>query len=631
MCGIVGTLNCDGSPVSPDLLLRMTRMLKHRGPDGEGIWVNQNIGFGHRRLSIIDLSDDGKQPMANSHGNVILTFNGEIYNYQELRNELIAKNYIFNSKSDSEVIIHLYEEEGIDCLKRLNGMFAFALWDATNQLLFLARDRLGIKPLFYFFDGRFFRFASEIKGLLADNDIERRVDTQGLHNFLSFNYSTAPLTLFSGIKQLLPAHALSVSKGELREWRYWDVSYPANFPEHPDHYWSSELEETLSESIKRHLVADVPIGMLLSGGVDSSAILALLSKRLDSRPLSFSIGFREHSYNEIKYARQTAKHCKVELHERLAEPHMAHDLPKLVWHSEDPLADPSAIPMYYLAEMVSQQVKVAISGDGADELFAGYETYQADYLGRMYRALPKFLRQGVIEPLTQKIPISYERYSLEMKIKRFVRAANLSPEEAHFSWRLIFDERFKASLKRNGEDCHSTFDQYKELFNRVPRSQFLNRMLYFDTCFHLPNDILTKVDRMSMAHGLEVRVPFLDPEVVQFAAQVPPRLKLRRFHTKKFLLKAAMKNYLPEEVLSRPKAGFNVPLGSWLRNDLRELMCDTLSRESLDRQGLFNTRVVQGLVSDHLKGVKDHGFELWGLMVLMIWWQLFFEKQNASF
>ena len=631
MCGIVGMLNCDGTPVSSDVLVRMTRMLKHRGPDGEGIWVDKNIGFGHRRLSIIDLSDSGKQPMANIHGNVMLTFNGEIYNYRELRDELIAKNYIFNSKSDSEVIIHLYEEEGRDCLKRLNGMFAFALWDATNQLLFLARDRLGIKPIFYYFDGRYFRFASEIKGLLADNDIDRRVDSQGLHNFLSFNYCTAPLTLFSGIHQLRPAHALCVSQGELREWRYWDVSYPDKFENKPDHDWSSELEKILTQSIDRHLVADVPIGMLLSGGVDSSAILALLSEKLGSHPLSFSIGFREHSYNEIKYARQVAKHCKVNLHERLVESHMAYDLPKLVWHSEDALADPSAIPMYYLAEMVSQQVKVAIGGDGADELFAGYETYQADYLARVYRKLPNLLRRDVIEPLAQKIPISYKRYSLEMKIKRFIREASLSPEEAHFSWRAIFSEKYKTSLKRSTEDCRSTFEMYKELFDNVPRSQFLNRMLYFDTCFHLPNDILTKVDRMSMAHGLEVRVPYLDPEVVQFAAQVPPRLKLRRFQTKKYLLKAAMKNYLPKEVLARPKAGFNVPVGSWLRHDLREMMCDMLSKDSLDRQGLFDTQVVRSLVSDHLKGAKDYGFELWGLLVLMVWWQLFIERKSASF
>ena len=601
----------------------MTDVLKHRGPDGSGFWCHGNVALGHRRLAIIDLSENGTQPISNEDETIYLTFNGEIYNYRELRAWLTGEGHRFKSNTDSEVIVHLYEEMGVECVKKLRGMFALAIWDVRCHRLFLARDRIGIKPLFYHADKSRVRFGSEIKSILADESVERIVDKQGLRDFLTLNYVLAPRTLFSSVRQLPPAHCLALENDNVRIWRYWDIEYPERPAKRALRDWSDAFEGILSESVKSHTVSDVPFGVLLSGGVDSSTMVALMSEVYPQKVRSFSIGFKEDTYNELEYARLVAKRYDTDHMERIVEPQMADILEKVVWHSEEPLADPSSVPMYYLAETVSASVKMVLGGDGADELLAGYETYQADQYARLYRRIPRFLRKALIEPAINRLPVSYENFSLETKAKRFVKAADLPPNESHIAWRWIFSEDIRSQLQRDSEDTEPTFNTYREYFSRVQKSDLLSRMLYVDTCLHLPNDILTKVDRMSMAHGLEVRVPFLDHELVQFTAQVPATLKLRMYRHKKFLLKNAMKNRLPSPVLSRRKAGFNIPLGQWLRGDLRAMTCDLLAPDSVRKQGMFNEDVVEHIVDDHLKGRRDNGYQIWGLLVLMIWWRRF--------
>lgn len=630
MCGITGLLHFNNQPASAGTVRRMAEIIKHRGPDGAGVHTQGPVGLGHRRLAIIDLTGAGAQPMTNEDGSIWLTYNGEIYNFHEIRRDLISRGHRFQSSTDSEVIIHAYEEWGVECLHKFNGMFAFGLWDAPRQRLWLVRDRLGIKPLFYAFGRQCLLFGSEIKAILAGGLLEPEINLAGLHHFLSLNYTPAPFTLFAGVQQLLPGHYLLCdAQGNAQTVEYWDVSYRED-PYRADQYYLDAFEQLAADAVRARLVSDVPFGAFLSGGVDSSAIVYWMSQAMTQPVKTFSIGFEHESYNELGYARQVAQRCRTDHHERIVTADAASVLPKIVWHAEEPTADSSMIPMYYLAQMTRRHVTMALSGDGADEILAGYETYQAYYLSRLYRLLPGFVRRGVISPLVCRLPVSEAKVSLDFKLKRFVTGAELDPDAAHAYWRTIFDEPAKQSLYtadvRAALNGAKTIDLYRAAFAKTNARHPLNRILYVDTRFYLPNDMLVKVDRMTMAHSLEARVPFLDYRLVELAASIPPRLKLRQYRHKKHLLKAALHNHLPASVLYRKKAGFNVPKGIWLKNELKEFSFDHLAPASIKAMGLFDPQAVQHILQTHLAGQQDYSHQIWGLLCLSLWWQQYIKQ-----
>lgn len=632
MCGICGVLHFDDQLPSPNTLQAMTDVLAHRGPDGGHTYINGPIGLGHRRLSIIDLSSAGIQPMTNEDGSLWVVFNGEIYNFIELKIKLEDRGHIFHSATDTEVILHAYETWGVDCLARLNGMFAFALWDSKRQQLWLVRDRLGIKPLFYLHRADRLLFASEIKSILCDSSVERQVDLTALHHFLSLNYTPAPYSLFAGVRQLLPGHYLLVeADGRYRDEVYWDVSY-AHKRSGSEPELTEQFETLLADAVKSRLVSDVPLGAFLSGGVDSSSIVYWMSRQINEPVQTFSIGFQEKSYNELAYADQVAAACQADHHRRVVTPDAVDILPKIVWHAEEPTADSSMLPVYYLSQMTRERVTVALSGDGADEILAGYETYQAFYAAWLYRFIPAAIRRGVIAPLVRQLPVSHNKISLDFKLKRFVQGAELDDEAGHAYWRTIFNEPSKRSLYTpavrqhlNGTD---TVDLYRAAFAQTDAKHPLDRMLYVDTRFYLPNDMLVKVDRMSMAHSLEVRVPFLDHRLVEFAATLPPQLKLKQWRYKKYLLKAAMQRHLPNVSIWRKKQGFNVPKNVWLAGELRDFAFDHLSEPQMQRMGLFEFGQVANLLNQHITGTQDNSHQIWGLLCLSLWWQQFITPSN---
>ncbi|MDD5773385.1 MAG: asparagine synthase (glutamine-hydrolyzing) [bacterium] len=636
MCGITGIKNFDSQCVPPDILAKMTRMLKHRGPDGEGFYIKDNIGFGHRRLKIIDLSERGRQPLSNENDTIWITFNGEIYNFQSISDILKKRGHVFKSCTDSEVIIHAYEEWGIQCLERLNGIFAFALYDERDKTLFLVRDRLGVKPLFYYKSQNYFLFASEIKAILAYPNVPREINETCLHNYFSLNYVTAPLTLFKNIFQVMPGNYLKINAGNCEINSYWDVSFVENCAEkRSDNEWLEGFDYQLRKAVQRQIVSDVPFGVFLSGGLDSSSIAYYMKNLMNTKVKTFSIGFEEKSFNELSDAELVARHLETEHYSKVVIPKIDENfIKKIIWHSEEPTADSSMIPMYFLSEMAHSQVSMVLSGDGADEILAGYETYQAYYLRKLYRFIPRFLRVNVIKKMIDILPASMSKVSLDYKLKTFVRGAELSWMEAHFYWRVIFDEQFKRLLyneefsKQIGS--YTTFDFIKPYFGKAGKS-VLNAMLEVDTKFYLPNDMLVKVDRASMAHSLEARVPFLDHELVEFVAKMPERLKLNNYFQKKFMLKHVMKNRLPRKILQKKKEGFNVPINVWIQGPLKEMVLDTLSTRNLEKIGIFNTQFIQRLIYQHIKGECDFSFQIWSLLIFVNWWNMFIDTGNESF
>jgi asparagine synthase (glutamine-hydrolysing) len=627
MCGICGVLHFDGQTPSIEVLSSMTEVLQHRGPDGSGLHIQGPVGLGHRRLSVIDLSSSGTQPMTNEDGSIWLVYNGEIYNFKELRTQLQQKGHIFRSMTDTEVILHAYETWGVNCLEHFDGMFAFALFDANQQILWLARDRLGIKPLFYLLRQDRLLFASEIKSILCDPSVQREVNLNALHHYLSLNYTPAPYSLFSGINQLMPGHYMIVSADGRHQTKcYWDISY-SHKSMATEAELGEELEARLSSAVQNRLISDVPIGAFLSGGVDSSAIVYWMSQHLGQPAQTFSVGFPERTYSELDYARTVASACHTNHHERVIEPDAVEILPKVVWHSEEPTADSSMIPLYHLAKMTRENVTVVLSGDGADEILAGYETYPANYAAGLYRLLPFPLRHHFVRPIVDHLPVSHNKVSLDFRLRRFVRGAELDEEAAHAYWRVIFDESAKNQLYlpevSNQLQGVETTQLYRTMFAQSTADHPLDRMLYVDTRFYLPNDMLVKVDRMTMAHSLEARVPFLDHQLVEFCATLPPNLKLRHWRTKKYLLKATMHQRLPQANLWRKKQGFNVPKAHWIMTDMRDFVQDHLSPQQIEKMELFRTEQVSALLNEHFTKQRDNSHQIWSLLCLSLWWQQF--------
>ena len=630
MCGICGVADPSGARPSEQVLAYMAASMRHRGPDDQGVWVGEGAGLAMTRLAIIDL-EGGHQPMADESGRVWAVCNGEIYNFRELRQRLEGLGHRFATRSDAEVLVHGYQQWGEDLARHLEGMFGFAIWDGEHRRLLLGRDRLGIKPLHYALLGGRLLFGSEIKSLLRWPGFPRRLHLEALHAYLSYNYVPAPLTMFAGICKLPAGHLLAWEGGSVRMVRYWDLPTPGQPPRRREEEYAEELREVLGRAVRSHLVSDVPLGVLLSGGVDSSVITALMAAELGAKVRTFSIGFAERSYSELGYARLVARRFGTAHHEEMASGQAAGLVETLVHYLDEPFADSSALPTYQLARMARRHVTVVLSGEGGDEVFAGYETYAADRLAEYYRRLPGPLREWVIRPAVMRLPVSLRKISFDYKAKRFVAGADLPPLERHQAWKTIFGEQEKARLYTPEvlaglREAADPVELARFFERRCPLGDLLGRMQYVDTKLYLPDDILVKTDRMSMANSLEARVPFLDHRVVEFAAALPPDLRLRRL-TKKYLLRRAFAGVLPPPVVRGRKRGFNVPVAAWLCGELRPLMLDTLAPAVLRRQGIFRPEAVAELIDDHLQRRRDLSRNLWGLLMFTLWHDHYLQRR----
>ncbi|MFH1754498.1 MAG: asparagine synthase (glutamine-hydrolyzing) [Candidatus Latescibacterota bacterium] len=625
MCGVCGIYHyANGARIDAGVLESMCDVITHRGPDDAGYYIDDTIGLAMRRLIIIDPTT-GHQPLFNENKSVCLVFNGEIYNFKTIRDELIARGHAFATQSDGEVIVHLYEDEGPACLDRLRGMFAIALWDSDKRSLFLARDRIGIKPYYYADHNGTLLFASEIKSILQYPRFPRSVHPQGIHHYLSLNYVPAPYTLIEGIHQLLPGEYMLCTKEGFDKRRYWDVRFEPR-EDLGEEEWKVKVRDKLQECVSMHLVSDVPFGAFLSGGIDSSAVVAMMTSALGTPISTFSIDFAEESFSEIRYARVIADLFHSDHHVLSAPADVLNMLETLIWHADDPLADSSMIPVYMIAEFARKHVTMVLTGDGGDEIFAGYDTYNAYYVRRMYRLLPRWLRQQVVRRVVEALPVSLTKVSFDFKAKRFVEGAELDADEAHFWWRVILSESAKSNLYtgsfRDAVGNVATADIYRDYFRMSGSDDPLSRMLYVDTRFYLPNDMLVKVDRMTMANALEARVPFLDHELVELAATIPSSIKFKK-RIKKYILKEALRDLLPGSILDRKKAGFNVPVNAWLAGKMKAMAQELLSPERIGQVGFFEPSYVSKLLAEHLARKADHSFPLWGLMCFQIWYERF--------
>lgn len=590
--------------------------LVHRGPDQQAVFQSDAISLGAVRLKVIDL-DAGDQPFRSEDGNHILVFNGEVYNNTELRQELRSRGRKFASRCDTETVLHAFEEWGIACLERLRGMFALAIWSESDGRLVLARDRLGIKPLYYCVRGRDIYFGSELKALFAHPEIDRQLDPEGLHYFTSLNYVPSPHTLVEGIKKMPPGHWLEWRNGQVHCSPYWQL----RFDPQPDLTLDSateQLDTLLRDSVREHMVADVPLGIWLSGGLDSSALLHYASQQAGRTIDTFAVSFKGRKFDDGGYARTVAqrygtRHHEFDLNESVD---LVSAIEELAYYSDEPGADAGALPVWFLSEITRQHVTVALSGDGADELFGGYLTYLADSYARPLRRVPAFARQAALR-LAQAWPPSDEKIGLEYKLQRMLQGSFLSPGDAHFYWNGTFSEKEKKNLHlRNGHPAVGTLlDALPAQSRRVGR---LNQFLWLDQAYYLPDDILYKCDRMSMAHALEVRVPYLDHRIVEFAAALPESLKVSGSGLK-VVLRRLMASKLPPEIIKRPKQGFDIPAHDWFRNGLRPLLLDTLTRKAVEESGLFHWKTVETLMRDHLERRANLGYHLWGLLTLFLW------------
>jgi asparagine synthase (glutamine-hydrolysing) len=627
MCGICGIVYSDREqPVEREVLKKMCDVMTHRGPDDEGIYIDQYVGLGMRRLSIIDLST-GKQPIPNEDGTIWVVFNGEIYNHQELRRDLEKLGHKFKTQTDTEAIVHAYEEYGESCVQKFNGMFAFAIWDNRNHTLFLARDRIGIKPLYYLFDKNRLIFGSEIKSILQVGDIPKRIDLQSLDHFLTFEFIPAPLSIFQDIKKLPPGHTLKLKNNEIWVRSYWDVELKPNGKEQSQ--IKKNLRELLQDAVKIRLMSDVPLGAFLSGGVDSSIIVSLMAQVMDEPVKTFSIGFEDSTYNELKYARLIAEKFKTEHHEFIIKPDAVELADNLLKFLDEPFGDFSIFPTYLVSKMAREYVTVVLSGDGGDELFAGYDSYIADKIAKKYYSrLPEQFRNRVLTKFFDLLPPSSKKKGLINKAKRFVEGMKLPEDLHHTRWMIFLQQQEKKLLyDKDVKSGMREFDPFKftrSYFANVSynNSDAINQQMYVDLKMYLVDNILVKVDRMSMATSLEARVPFLDHRFVEFAATVPGDYKMQGLKTK-VILKQAMEELLPDEILYRGKEGFSIPIKNWLKKELKPLMMDTLAPEKLKREGFFNPVYVQKLIKQHLSGLQNHSHRLWALIIFGRWYDLY--------
>lgn len=629
MCGITGFVNANGYAADRDLLEAMNHALAHRGPDDDGFYINGSVGLAMRRLAIIDLAT-GKQPIYNTDRSKSLVFNGEIYNYQELRRDLEKRGHQLYTKSDTEVVIKLYDEMGPESLDLLRGMFAFAIWDEKERSLFVARDRVGKKPVLYshLANGDLI-FGSEFQALLRHPSVSREVDMNAIDDYMSFLCVPAPRTAFKSIRKLEPGHWLRWKDGEIETHRYWqpDFSKKIKITE------AEAIEETtriLRESTRLRMISEVPLGAFLSGGVDSSTVVALMARESERPVKTFSIGFEEQDFSELKYARRVAEHVGAEYNEFIVRPNALDVIPTLVEHYGEPYADSSAIPTYYVAKETRKHVTVALNGDGGDESFAGYERYTAMKIAESYARVPKALRKAFVEMPVGLLPTSEIKRSRARDAKRFLQAANLPRTERYFRWMSTFNRDAKRDLYTDdfarsisGNDPVSVLDKWFALANG---NGTLDATLLTDQMTYLPNDLLVKVDIATMANSLEARSPFLDHKLIEFAASLPAGIKMRGLETKSLLKKVASR-LVPKEVIYRRKMGFGVPVGSWFRGEMKDFVRSVLLSEKALGRGIVKPEVMRRFVDEHIEAKRDHSFQIWTLLMLELWFQRFIDPQ----
>jgi len=623
MCGIAGFTWADR-----DLIGRMTAAMVHRGPDDAGIYVGDGVSLGHRRLSVIDLSPDGQQPMCNEDGSVRLVFNGEIYNFVELRSTLEAAGHVFRSRSDSEVIVHAYEEYGPGCLERLRGMFALAIWDENTQTLFLARDRVGIKPLYYARTSDGLVFASEIKAILCCDSVPRRVNLQSVYHFLGYEYVPEPETMFEGVTKLEPGTWLRFRNGDLQTGFYWDLDIQRAERTRAEH--EAVLRNAMLDAVRSHLVSDVPVGVFLSGGLDSSAVVAWMRRCGVERIRTYSLGYADRSFSELEYARIVSSAYATEHKELIIDPVTPKVIEEAVWHLDEPMSDFSALPFYLLCKEVRNHVKVCLSGEGGDEMLAGYDRFKASKAHRYYTVLPAWVRRKLVAPLVQRVADRPQKKGGVNVVRRFVEGGLLPEDGEHLRWQYFFNTRLEQRLLRPDFREKIRLDPFEPIRRRLGGRRFptrLDRELYLETKFTMVSNPLFKVDKMSMAHGLEVRVPLLDHHFVEACASIPSELKLTGFRTKA-IFRTAMRGILPDVILRRGKQGYSLPVKNWLRAELRDYFLDTI-RSSPIVGDLFDVRYIERLVAEHDGYRANHSHTLWALLNLGVWHRLFMERSHA--
>ena len=623
MCGIVGRFNFrEGVPLGRNLIERMVEYLLHRGPDGKGVFQEGPIGLGHRRLNVIDLTPAAQQPMVTEDGNYRITYNGEIYNFKELRSDLERLGYRFRSASDTEVVLKAYQEYGIRSLEYLRGMFALAIWDQRNRSLFLARDRIGKKPLYYWLDKHGIAFASEPKAFLGDPCFRPEPNLNSLHHYLIYHCVPGSLSAFQGVQKLKPGHFLFVKDGRVKEERYWKLSYSnkfkGTFVEAVE-----EIKSLLDEAVRIRLISDVPLGAFLSGGIDSSAIVGMMANEGVSPLKTFSIGFGDDRYNELHYARLIAKKYETDHQEFIVTPKAKDILEKLVWHYNEPYADSSAIPTFYLARLAKEHITVALNGDGGDESFGGYDRYVASVMAGIYDGIPEKIKHafGWLRPVLLKIIRS-------QNLGRFFDALSDQPIRRYVRWvchfdpflheHLLTDEFLKNSIQ---SDPINYFEQF---YKHSDAREFVERIMDIDVNTYLPDDLLVKVDIATMASGLEGRSPFLDHKLMEFCSGLPGHFKVRGLQ-KKYILKKATQLLLPHEIINRPKMGFGVPIERWFREDLKEMAFDILLSERSLKRGYFQVKTIRRILEEHVSGIRAWHYQIWNLLMLELWYRMFID------
>ena len=628
MCGIAGFVESAGAARPLDeraaLLDRMCRSIAHRGPDDQGTEVIGRAAIGMRRLSIIDLAG-GHQPMSGCDPRIRIVFNGEIYNYRELQRDLEARGHRFHTRSDTEAIVHAYEEFGDSCVERLRGMFAFAIWDARGERLFVARDRAGEKPLYYTVTpGGTLVFGSELKCLLEHPAVGRETDPAALDAYLTFGYVPEPLSALRAVRKLEAGHRLVFEGGRLSTEPYWDFPTETDTAPRSEEECVEELRARLDESVRMMLVADVPLGAFLSGGVDSSTIVGLMSRATNAPVKTFSVGFREDSFDELKYARLAARHFGTDHRELIVTPDVCRLVDEIVRHFDEPFADQSSIPTYLVSKLAREHVKVVLSGDGGDELFAGYTRYAVERRRDGFARLPRLVRRGLMAPLSRRLPYG-------ARGRNFLHNVALDPVERYIDNVSIFNDLGRPALytgdfrRALAASDRSAVDLFRELAARAPAAGGLDRLLYLDSKTYLPGDILTKVDRMSMAVSLEARVPLLEQRLVEFVARLPAHLKMRGDESK-YIFKRAVRGLVPDEILDRPKQGFGVPIGEWINRELRERIRDTFADARTRQRGLIEPAYVDVLLAEHERGRRDHAPALWALFILELWHRAYVDE-----
>ncbi len=626
MCGIAGFFEPNPALTAierRDVIQHMCDVIAHRGPDDEGFYVDGGLALGMRRLSIIDLAT-GQQPISNEDGTVWIVFNGEIYNYAELRAGLLQRGHQFRTNSDTETIVHLYEELGDRCVEKLRGMFGFAIWDAREQKLLLARDRIGKKPMHYAQVGSAFLFGSEIKSLLQHPSMKREANLESVSDFLSFGYIPEPQTAFRGIHKLLPGHTLTFKNGQVSTRCYWDFNYNgASAPPKDERTYIAELRHEIDEAVRIRLVGEVPLGAFLSGGIDSSTVVGTMAGLMEQPVKTFSIGFSEASFDELEFARLTAQRFNTDHHEFIVTPDVCRLVEEIVWHHDEPFADVSSIPTYVVSKMAREHVTVVLSGDGGDEVFAGYERYAVHKRREVFERIPRAARRGLMLPLSHSLP------SL-IPGKNYLRNIALDPAARYVDSLAFFDEKTKQRLLSDQAARllrhHDSTAGFRQLFNVPTSLERIDHLIYLDSKTYLPGDILAKVDRMSMAHSIETRAPLLDHKLIEYVQTIPGTLKLHGMETK-HILKRAVAGLVPDEIIQRQKKGFSVPIRQWFKRELKDMLNDTLSDQRTRERGLLNARAVRALVNEHQIGRRDHAHKLWGLLTLELWQRAFIDQR----